>query len=81
MFAATLGNHDLLLDALPQAEVSARSLAERAAEAAERVADLNRRLLAFARKQTLRPQVTDVNQLVCAMTTILQRTLGETIEI
>ncbi|MBR1134515.1 MULTISPECIES: ATP-binding protein [Bradyrhizobium] len=81
MLAATLGNLDLLLDTLPPAEVSARSLAERAAEAAERVADLNRRLLAFARKQTLRPQVTDVNQLVCAMTTILQRTLGETIEI
>ena len=81
MLAATLGNLDLLLDALPPGEVSRRSLAERAIEAAERVADLNRRLLAFARKQTLRPQITDVNQLVSGMTTILQRTLGETIEI
>jgi PAS domain S-box-containing protein len=81
MLAATLGNLDLLLDALPPSEVSRRSLAERAIEAAERVADLNRRLLAFARKQTLRPQITDVNQLVSGMTTILQRTLGETIEI
>ncbi|UFZ04842.1 ATP-binding protein [Bradyrhizobium ontarionense] len=81
MLAATLGNLDLLLDALPPAEGSCRSLAERAIEAAERVADLNRRLLAFARKQTLRPQITDVNQLVSGMTTILQRTLGEAIEI
>jgi PAS domain S-box-containing protein len=81
MLAATLGNLDLLLDALPPAEVSRRSLAERAIEAAERVADLNRRLLAFARKQTLRPQITDVNQLVGGMTTILQRTLGEAVEI
>jgi len=81
MLAATLGNLDLLLDALPPAEVSSRGLAERAIEAAERVADLNRRLLAFARKQTLRPQLTDVNQLVSGMTTILQRTLGEAIEI
>ncbi|MBV8920390.1 ATP-binding protein [Bradyrhizobium sp.] len=81
MLAATLGNLDLLLDALPPAEVSSRGLAERAIEAAERVADLNRRLLAFARKQTLRPQITDVNQLVSGMTTILQRTLGETVEI
>jgi PAS domain S-box-containing protein len=81
MLAATLGNLDLLLDELPPAEVSRRSLAERAIEAAERVADLNRRLLAFARKQTLRPQITDVNHLVSGMTTILQRTLGETIEI
>ncbi|BAM89152.1 hypothetical protein S58_31540 [Bradyrhizobium oligotrophicum S58] len=81
MLAATLGNLDLLLDALPATESSSRSLVERAIEAAERVADLNRRLLAFARKQTLRPQITDVNQLVSGMTTILQRTLGETIEI
>ena len=81
MLAATLGNLDLLLDTLPAGEVSRRNLAERAIEAAERVADLNRRLLAFARKQTLRPQITDVNQLVSGMATILQRTLGETIEI
>ncbi|WP_316231822.1 hybrid sensor histidine kinase/response regulator [Bradyrhizobium sp. SZCCHNR1051] len=81
MLAATLGNLDLLLDALPPADVSCRSMVERAIEAAERVADLNRRLLAFARKQALQPQITDVNQLVSGMTTILQRTLGENIEI
>ena len=81
MLAATLGNLDLLLDALPPADTTRRSLAKRAIEAAERVADLNRRLLAFARKQTLQPQITDVNQLVSGMATILRRTLGETIEI
>jgi len=81
MLAATLGNLDLLLDALPPGDVSRRSIAERAIEAAERVADLNRRLLAFARKQTLQPQITDVNLLVSGMATILRRTLGETIEI
>jgi PAS domain S-box-containing protein len=81
MLAATLGNLDLLLDALPPADVQRRSLAERAIEAAERVADLNRRLLAFARKQTLQPQITDVNQLVSGMARILRRTLGEAIEI
>ncbi|CAL79519.1 Hypothetical protein; putative two-component sensor histidine kinase [Bradyrhizobium sp. ORS 278] len=81
MLAATLGNLDLLLDTLPPGEAASRGMAERAIEAAERVADLNRRLLAFARKQTLQPQITDVNQLVGGMTTILQRTLGETIAI
>jgi PAS domain S-box-containing protein len=81
MLAATLGNLDLLLDALPPADGSRRNMAERAIEAAERVADLNRRLLAFARKQTLQPQITDVNQLVSGMATILRRTLGETVEI
>ncbi|GLH79785.1 hypothetical protein SSBR45G_46940 [Bradyrhizobium sp. SSBR45G] len=81
MLAATLGNLDLMLDTLPPGEASCRGMVERAIEAAERVADLNRRLLAFARKQTLQPQITDVNQLVGGMTTILQRTLGENIEI
>ncbi len=81
MLAATLGNLDLLLGALPAGEVQRRAFAEQAIEAAERVADLNGRLLAFARKQTLRPQITDVNQLVRGMTAILRRTLGETIEI
>jgi PAS domain S-box-containing protein len=81
MLAATLGNLDLLLDALPPADTSRRGLATRAIEAAERVADLNRRLLAFARKQTLQPQITDVNQLVSGMATILRRTLGEAVEI
>jgi PAS domain S-box-containing protein len=81
MLAATLGNLDLLLEALPADDVRCRNLAERAIEAAERVADLNRRLLAFARKQALRPRITDVNWLVRGMTDILRRTLGETIEI
>jgi PAS domain S-box-containing protein len=81
MLAATLGNLDLLLDGLPRGEAQCRAFAERAIEAAERVADLNRRLLAFARKQSLHPQMTDVNQLVGGMTAILRRTLGETIEI
>jgi PAS domain S-box-containing protein len=81
MLAATVGNLDILLEALPPGDVKCRALTERAIEAAERVADLNRRLLAFARKQTLRPQITDVNQLVSGMTAILRRTLGEEIEI
>jgi len=81
MLAAVLGNLDLLLDLLPKGQSQTRILVERAIEAADRVADLNRRLLAFARKQVLRPQITDVNQLVGGMTAILRRTLGETIEI
>lgn len=81
MLAATVGNLDILLDALPEGDAHCRALTERAIEAAERVADLNRRLLAFARKQTLRPQITNVSQLVSGMTAILRRTLGEEIEI
>jgi len=50
-------------------------------EAATRGADLTRQLLAFARKQPLHPQVTDVNALVVDTAQLLRPTLGRQIEI
>ncbi len=50
------------------------------ARATRRAADLTRQLLAFSRKQALRPQVTDVNDLVVATGRLLRRTLGEQVE-
>jgi PAS domain S-box-containing protein len=50
-------------------------------EAATRGADLTRQLLAFARKQPLHPQVTDVNALVIDTAKLLRPTLGQQIEI
>src|SRR5262249_39951633 len=50
-------------------------------EAAERGAELTRHLLAFARKQPLRPQPTDVNQLVSEIDRLLRPTLGEPVQI
>jgi PAS domain S-box-containing protein len=56
-------------------------LLETAQRAAERGAALTHRLLAFARRQPLAPQIVDVNKLVASMSELLHRTLGETIEI
>jgi signal transduction histidine kinase/ActR/RegA family two-component response regulator/stage V sporulation protein SpoVS len=50
-------------------------------EAANRGTDLTRQLLAFARKQPLQPQVTDVNALVIDTAKLLRPTLGQQIEI
>ncbi len=50
-----------------------------AAEAAVRGADLTRQLLAFARRQPLRPERIDLNGLVSGITKLLFRTLGEQI--
>ena len=50
-------------------------------DAAARGADLTQRLLAFARKQPLRPREVDVNSLVIEATNLLRSTLGEQIEI
>jgi signal transduction histidine kinase len=49
--------------------------------AAARGADLTQRLLAFARKQPLRPREVDVNSLVTEATRLLRSTLGEQIEV
>jgi CheY-like chemotaxis protein len=50
-------------------------------EAASRGADLTQHLLAFARKQPLEPQETDINALIIDTAKLLQRTLGEHVEI
>ena len=47
--------------------------------AAERAAELTKRLLAFSRNQPLNPRPIDANRLVADMSDLLGRTLGETI--
>ncbi|MBV9825241.1 MAG: MASE4 domain-containing protein [Alphaproteobacteria bacterium] len=75
-----IGNLDLLLD-LKAGDTDVEEFAREALAAATRGADLNRRLLAFARKQPLNPQRCDVNELVGGITQLLRRTLGEDIEV
>ena len=57
------------------------SVAKTIAQAADRGAELTQRLLAFARKQPLRPRETDVNALIIEATSLLRAALGEQIEI
>ncbi len=80
LLAVILGNLELLDERL-EGDASSRDLAQRAVQSAERGAMLIQHLLAFSRKQTLQPEVTDLNKLVPGMTQLLRRTLGETIEI
>ncbi len=58
-----------------------RELIGEAQEAAWHGADLTRRLLAFARRQPLRPEQVDINDLVGNAARLLRRLLGEDIEI
>ncbi len=46
-------------------------------QAAARAAALTSQLLAFARRQPLKPEVIDVNAMIAGMTELLDRTLGE----
>ena len=50
-------------------------------QTAERAAALTSQLLAFARRQPLQPEVIDLNDKVAGMADLLDRTLGERVEI
>ena len=68
-----------------QDEVAGRPTAQNcvamALTATERGAQLNRQLLAFARKQPLVPVVVDINALIREETELLRRSLGEPFEV
>jgi len=57
------------------------NLLQKAIKAVARGENLTRRLLAFSRKQTLRPEIVDVNELVVHTAAMLRRTVPESIEI
>jgi PAS domain S-box-containing protein len=59
----------------------AREIVTTIADAAQRASTLTQQLLAFSRKQTLAPLVTDANRLITQMSELLRRTLGETVAI
>jgi PAS domain S-box-containing protein len=75
-----LGNTELLSRALA-AEQELRELAEAALAAAESAAELTTRMLAFARRQPLAAEPTDVDAVLARMRAMLVRTLGGRIAI
>ncbi|MCK1638579.1 PAS domain S-box protein [Bradyrhizobium sp. 157] len=74
------GTIEILTDAV-KGEPQLAAITRMIDEAASRGADLTQHLLAFARKQPLEPKVTDVNTLIIDTAKLLQRTLGEHVEI
>lgn len=80
MLQAILGNTALLLEDVPKDSPLCGPLQE-IQNAAKRSADLTRQLLGFARKQTVTPQVLDLNKSVADMLQLLRRLIGERIEI
>jgi PAS domain S-box-containing protein len=80
LLTVILGNAELL-QMLLKDNTQASELASMISSAAVRGSDLTRRLLAFARKQTLEPRSVDINALVDNMRAMLERTLGVDIEI
>ncbi|MGR6329879.1 MHYT domain-containing protein [Sphingomonas sp. XXL09] len=80
LLAVIMGNLDLLRRRLPDDPRLARLVAS-AMEGAQRGASLTQRLLAFARKQDLKPEAVDLAELVRGMTDLLQRSLGPRVQV
>ena len=75
------GNVEMVVRRLPEEHFQLRRYAEKALVGTERAAALTQRLLAFSRRQPLAPKPLDVNKLLPAMSELLHRVLGETIEV
>lgn len=80
LLTVILGNLQLLEGALDADQKNARR-AKSAADAAQKGAQLTKRLLAFSRKQALETEVLNINDLVFGLEDLLGRTLGEMIDL
>jgi PAS domain S-box-containing protein len=80
LLAAILSNLDILRKRLPN-DPKIRRLLDGAIHGAERGASVTARLLAFARRQELKPETVDVGEMVSGMTELLERSLGAAIQV
>jgi CheY-like chemotaxis protein len=71
---------EFLLEDLDQLDPR-RADVEEIAKAADRAAALTRKLLAFSRKQVMRPEALDLNGVVTAMEKMLRRLIGDEVRI
>ncbi|MCU6456127.1 response regulator [Sphingomonas sp. A2-49] len=80
LLAVVIGNLDLLSRQVDEGS-RARRLVDNAMAGAQRGASLTQRLLAFARRQDLRPERVDVPALVRGLSDMLERSLGPLVHI
>jgi PAS domain S-box-containing protein len=80
LLGVVIGNLQLLDRSVAETPTLARKV-HTAMRAAARGADLTRRLLAFARRQILAPAVLDLNRQLSGLSELVQRTIGESIEV
>ena len=80
MLTVIIGYSELMLQRL-KADDPLRSEVEQVKEAGVRASLLTRQLLAFSRKQVLQPRVLDLNAVLTNMDRMLQRLIGEDIDL
>jgi PAS domain S-box-containing protein len=80
MLSVILGRTEMALDRMDPSHPLHDDL-EEIRKAAQYSADLTRKLLAFGRKQTITPRVLDLNETVGGMLKMLQRLIGEDVDL
>jgi PAS domain S-box-containing protein len=80
LLTAIIGFGEMAFNGLDPADPN-RELLSEIRRAGQRAANLTRQLLAFSRKQVLRPEVVSLNGLLCDVIKLLQRLISEDIEI
>jgi PAS domain S-box-containing protein len=80
LLAVILGNLEMIEEEAPADGLTADAIHD-AVEATKLGSQLTNRLLAFARRQPLSPQVINLNDLVIGMSDMLQRSLGGSVRI
>ena len=80
LLTVVLGNLSLLRKRVPE-EPRITRLIDGAMQGAERGATLTKRMLAFARRQDLKPEAVDLTHLVEGMAEMMRRSLGPAIQI
>ena len=84
LLTVVTGNVDMASRSLAAANIHdprAQRALDNAMKGAERAASLTQRLLAFSRRQPLSPKPIDVDKLVVSMSDMLNRALGETVQL
>jgi PAS domain S-box-containing protein len=82
LLAVVMGSLELMQSRIARGRVNEiHRFVVTAQQAAKRAAALTHRLLAFSRRQTLSPTVTDLNHLVKSMEDLIRRTIGQQIEL
>ena len=79
ILTAVFGYSEILISKL-EAGTDEHNAATEIHRAAQRAADLTRQLLAFSRKQELRPEILDLNAIISDLANMLERLIGEQIE-
>jgi signal transduction histidine kinase/ActR/RegA family two-component response regulator len=80
LLTVILGRCTILLPRLPEGSAEHRGIAL-IHQTAQRAAGLTRQLLAFSRKQVLKPQALDLTVVVDDITPMLRRLIGENVEL